>query len=109
MRVRGTPLVRGGRVQRVSGGALEEAALARLAGDAQRLDDEAVHVEVDFHGEDDTRSNMMRLVTQRLTKIVNIPNMKDHGATGATGCLKNVAYGCFSIQRTHTTDPQPDG
>jgi hypothetical protein len=65
--------------------------------------DPATYVDVDFFGEDDTRSNMMRLVTQRLTKIVNIPNMKDHGATGATGCLKNVAYGCFSnVARSHS-------
>ena len=28
--------------------------------------------------------------------------MKDHGATGATGCLKNIAYGSFSnVARTH--------
>jgi hypothetical protein len=67
-----------------------------------RAYDPATYVEVDFHGEDDTRSNMMRLVTQRLTKIVNIPNMKDHGATGVTGCLKNVAYGAFSnVARSH--------
>jgi uncharacterized Fe-S center protein len=46
---------------------------------------------------------MMHLVSRRLTKIVNIPNMKDHGATGATGCLKNVAYGCFSnVARSHS-------
>jgi uncharacterized protein (DUF362 family) len=65
--------------------------------------DPEVYVEVDFFGEEDTRSNMMRLVTRRLTKIVNIPNMKDHGATGATGCLKNVAYGCFSnVARSHS-------
>ena len=65
--------------------------------------DPATYVEVDFFGEDDTRSNMMRLVTQKLTKIVNIPNMKDHGATGVTGCLKNVAYGCFSnVARSHS-------
>jgi uncharacterized protein (DUF362 family) len=65
--------------------------------------DPATYVEADFFGEDDTRSNMLRLVTQKLTKIVNIPNMKDHGATGATGCLKNVAYGCFSnVARTHS-------
>jgi hypothetical protein len=65
--------------------------------------DPATYVEVDFFGEDDTRSNLMRLVTQKLTKIVNIPNMKDHGATGATGCLKNVAYGCFSnVARSHS-------
>jgi uncharacterized protein (DUF362 family) len=65
--------------------------------------DPATYVEVDFFAEDDTRSNMMRLVTQKLTKIVNIPNMKDHGATGVTGCLKNVAYGCFSnVARSHS-------
>ena len=52
--------------------------------------------------EEDTRSNMMRLITRRLTKIINIPNVKDHGATGATGCLKNIAYGSFSnVARTH--------
>jgi hypothetical protein len=64
--------------------------------------DPATYVEADLFGEEDTRSNMMRLVTQRLTKIINVPNMKDHGATGATGCLKNVAYGSFSnVARTH--------
>lgn len=72
----------------------------------RRLDnrsyDPLVYVEADFFGEDDTRSNMMKLVTQKLTKIINIPNMKDHGATGATGCLKNIAYGSFSnVARTH--------
>jgi uncharacterized protein (DUF362 family) len=45
---------------------------------------------------------MMKLVSQKLTKIINVPNMKDHGATGATGCLKNIAYGSFSnVARTH--------
>ena len=64
--------------------------------------DPATYLEADLFGEDDTRSNMMRLVSERLTKIVNIPNMKDHGATGATGCLKNIAYGSFSnVARTH--------
>jgi hypothetical protein len=64
--------------------------------------DPATYVEADLFGEEDTRSNMMRLVSQRLTKIINVPNMKDHGATGATGCLKNVAYGSFSnVARTH--------
>ena len=64
--------------------------------------DPATYLEANFFGEEDTRSNMMRLVTQRLTKIINIPNMKDHGATGVTGCLKNIAYGSFSnVARTH--------
>jgi len=64
--------------------------------------DPATYIEADFFGEEDTRSNMMRLVSQNLTKIINIPNVKDHGATGATGCLKNIAYGSFSnVARTH--------
>ncbi|MBA3442392.1 MAG: DUF362 domain-containing protein [Pyrinomonadaceae bacterium] len=64
--------------------------------------DPATYVEADLFGEEDTRSNLMRLISQRLTKIINIPNMKDHGATGATGCLKNIAYGSFSnVARTH--------
>jgi hypothetical protein len=64
--------------------------------------DPAVYVEADFFGEDDTRSNMIRLISQKVTKIINIPNMKDHGATGVTGCLKNIAYGSFSnVARTH--------
>ncbi len=64
--------------------------------------DPNVYVEADFFGEEDTRSNLMKLVSQTLTKIINIPNMKDHGAVGATGCLKNIAYGSFSnVARTH--------
>jgi hypothetical protein len=64
--------------------------------------DPATYLEANLFGEEDTRSNMMRLVSQRLTKIINIPNVKDHGATGVTGCLKNIAYGSFSnVARTH--------
>jgi len=64
--------------------------------------DPFTYVEARFFGEEDTRSNLMRLVSERVTKIVNVPNMKDHGATGVTGCLKNIAYGSFSnVARTH--------
>jgi hypothetical protein len=64
--------------------------------------DPFTYVETNFFGEEDTRSNLMRLVSQRLTKIINIPNMKDHRASGVTGCLKNIAYGSFSnVARTH--------
>jgi hypothetical protein len=64
--------------------------------------DPRTYVEVDFFGEDDTRSNMIRLVTERFTKIINVPNMKDHQAAGVTGCLKNIAYGDFSnVARSH--------
>jgi hypothetical protein len=64
--------------------------------------DPTTYVEADLFGEEDTRSNLMRLVSRSLTKIINVPNVKDHGATGATGCLKNIAYGSFSnVARTH--------
>ncbi|MBV8819264.1 MAG: DUF362 domain-containing protein [Acidobacteriaceae bacterium] len=64
--------------------------------------DPKTYVEVDFFGEDDTRSNMVRHVTERFTKIINVPNMKDHGAAGVTGCLKNIAYGNYSnVARSH--------
>jgi Domain of unknown function (DUF362) len=64
--------------------------------------DPDTYLEADFFGEEDTRSNMMRLVSQRLTKIINIPNMKDHSASGVTGCLKNISYGEFNnVARSH--------
>lgn len=64
--------------------------------------DPKTFVEVDFFGEDDTRSNLVRHVSERFTKIINVPNMKDHGAAGVTGCLKNIAYGNFSnVARSH--------
>jgi uncharacterized protein (DUF362 family) len=65
--------------------------------------DPATYVETTFFDEDDTRSNMIRLVANRFTKIINVPNMKDHGAAGVTGCLKNIAYGSFSnVARSHS-------
>jgi uncharacterized protein (DUF362 family) len=64
--------------------------------------DPRTYVEVSFFGEDDTRSNLARLVTEKLTKIINVPNMKEHQAAGVTGCLKNLAYGDFSnVARSH--------
>ena len=55
-----------------------------------------------FFGEDDTRSYLIRMVTEQFTKIINVPNMKDHGASGVTGCLKNLAYGEFNnVARSH--------
>ena len=64
--------------------------------------DPDVYVEANFFGEDDTRSYLLRMVTQRFTKIINAPNMKDHGASGVTGFLKNIAYGEFNnVGRSH--------
>ena len=67
--------------------------------------DPKVYVEVDFFGEEDTRSNLVRLVSERFTKIINVPNMKEHQAAGVTGCLKNIAYGNFSnVARSHRSE-----
>jgi uncharacterized protein (DUF362 family) len=67
--------------------------------------DPRTYVEVDFFGEDDTRSNLIRLVSNTFTKVINVPNMKDHGAAGVTGCLKNIAYGNFSnVARSHRNE-----
>ena len=64
--------------------------------------DPGVYVEANFFGEDDTRSFLLRMVTEKFTKIINVPNMKDHGASGVTGCLKNIAYGEFNnVARSH--------
>src|SRR5450432_132036 len=64
--------------------------------------DPRTYVETSFFGEEDTRSNLVWLVSQTLTKIVNVPNMKEHQAAGVTGCLKNIAYGNFSnVDRSH--------
>jgi len=64
--------------------------------------DPKTYVEVSFFGEDDTRSNLVRMVTERFTKIINVPNLKEHQAAGVTGCLKNIAYGNFSnVARSH--------
>jgi uncharacterized protein (DUF362 family) len=64
--------------------------------------DPLTYVEVDFFGEDDTRSNLFRLIPEKFTKIINVPTMKEHRAAGVTGCLKNLAYGSFSnVARSH--------
>jgi uncharacterized protein (DUF362 family) len=53
-------------------------------------------------GEWETRSYMASIVAHELTKIINVPTMKDHSAAGVTGALKNLAYGTFNnVARTH--------
>jgi uncharacterized protein (DUF362 family) len=61
-----------------------------------------IYCEMDFFGEWETRSYMASIVANRLDKIINVPTMKDHSASGITGCLKNVAYGTFNnVARSH--------
>jgi len=67
--------------------------------------DPRTYVETSFFGEEDTRSNLVRLVADRFTKIINVPNAKEHQASGVTGCLKNIAYGNFSnVARSHQSE-----
>src|SRR6266849_6334446 len=67
--------------------------------------DPRTYGEVDCFGEEEARSNLVRLVSERFTKIINVPHMKDHGAAGVTGCLKNIAYGNFSnVARSHRSE-----
>jgi uncharacterized protein (DUF362 family) len=64
--------------------------------------DANVYCEMNFFGEWETRSYMASIVANRVTKIINVPTMKDHSAAGVTGCLKNVAYGTFNnVARSH--------
>jgi uncharacterized protein (DUF362 family) len=64
--------------------------------------DPDTYVDVNFFGEEDTRSFMTRPVSSTFTKIINVPKMKEHQAAGVTGCLKNISYGNFSnMDRSH--------
>lgn len=67
--------------------------------------DPHTYMETIFSKEQDTRSNLVRLVSDRLTKIINVPNAKEHQASGVTGCLKNISYGNFSnVARSHESE-----
>ncbi len=75
-----------------------------LNGSRQELGgfDKNIYAERSFFGEEETRSYLAKLVSQVVTKIINVPNLKDHSAAGVTGCLKNIAYGSFdNVARSH--------
>ena len=73
--------------------------------------DPAVYCEMNCFGERETRSYLASVVVSEATKIINLPTLKEHNASGVTGCLKNIAYGSFNnVDRTHVfpktyTDP----
>lgn len=61
-----------------------------------------VYCDGNLFGEWETRSYMASVVAHEVTKIINVPTMKDHSASGVTGALKNLAYGTFNnVARTH--------
>jgi hypothetical protein len=64
--------------------------------------DTNVFCAANFFGEWETRSYMASIVARVVTKIINVPTMKDHSASGVTGALKNLAYGTFNnVARSH--------
>jgi uncharacterized protein (DUF362 family) len=64
--------------------------------------DMEIYCDASFFGEWETRSCMASIVAHGVTKIVNVPTMKDHSAAGVTGCLKNLGYGTFNnVARSH--------
>lgn len=73
--------------------------------------DRNVYWEARLFDESEARSYMASVVSQQVTKIINLPTLKDHSAAGVTGCLKNLSYGSFNnMGRTHQpphtfTDP----
>jgi uncharacterized protein (DUF362 family) len=73
--------------------------------------DPNVFCEMDCFGERETRSYLATIVASEATKIIDLPCLKEHNASGVTGCLKNLAYGSFdNVARTHAhtktyTDP----
>ncbi|HTJ85983.1 MAG TPA: DUF362 domain-containing protein [Terriglobales bacterium] len=70
-----------------------------------------IYCDANFFGEWETRSYMASIVAHGVSKIINVPTMKDHSAAGVTGCLKNLGYGTFNnVARSHRqpysfTDP----
>lgn len=45
---------------------------------------------------DRQRSPASNIVSKMVTRLVNLPVLKDDGAVGIAGALRNVAFGCFS-------------
>ena len=73
--------------------------------------DLSVYCEMQCYDEKETRSYMGAVVSREVTKIINLPCLKEHNGAGVTGALKNLAYGSFdNTARTHIipttfTDP----
>lgn len=60
-----------------------------------------------YPGDDPTnplkrRSHLSNIVSNVVTKVVNVPALKDHRSAGLTLALKNMTYGCVNnVSRTH--------
>lgn len=52
-----------------------------------------------------TKSYLSKIVTKQVTKIINVPVLKQHGVSGVSLCLKNIAFG--SVNNTIRFHPNP--
>ncbi len=70
--------------------------------------DPDVFFETTCFSELETRSYLSTVVSRLATKIIGLPCLKEHGAGGVTGCLKNISFGSFTnMARTHTGTIEP--
>ncbi|MBI3666781.1 MAG: DUF362 domain-containing protein [Acidobacteria bacterium] len=50
------------------------------------------------------RSHVAKFMTQQVSKLINLPVLKQHGAGGVTLALKNLSHGLVNnVNRTHST------
>lgn len=50
------------------------------------------------------RSHLCTIVSRQINKLINVPVLKDHLATGITGALKNLSHGLANnVRRSHCT------
>jgi len=51
------------------------------------------------------RSYFAEIMSQKITKLINVPVLKDHGSAGVTFCLKNLGFGL--VNNTARFHPAP--
>ena len=67
--------------------------------------DPDVFVEVDFFGEDDTRSYLIRMVSEPFTKIINVPNMnRSIREPGHIEYASTLGLGVYDLSKIHHTE-----
>ncbi len=50
------------------------------------------------------RSHLSTIVSKKINKLINVPVLKDHIASGITGALKNLSHGLVNnVRRSHCT------
>jgi len=52
-----------------------------------------------------TKSYLSKILTQKITALINVPVMKDHNSAGITLCLKNIAFGSVNNTRRFHKPP----